>query len=551
MTLTFEAPGPGSWGVDRVHGPNGFSRFLGEIGPPALARGFKDTFKRYGAVLGHMQMVTINGFNYGCMQPAPPESMPERFANAETVWATQLWRVDVDRFDNEVKPDSRARNRAMAAVDVTALSDAELADHLDACRDNVDLMVERHHLFNGCALVAVGDYLATVLPWGVASPSELLGLLQGCSQASAGSCDELAVLADALRTDTEARAILDGDNATLAIESLRARPAPVGPATQAVIDFVGLRPIDGFDILNPLVMEQPELLVRTIVEALGDSPAAGSEADVAAATDRVRSRVPEEHRETFDARLAEARLVYHVRDERGLYQDVWAWGISRKAVLEIGRRLAAVGRIADPQDVFDASYSDMRAILRNSNGGTSNTGDGPTGGPSSDELTRRRKERAALDPRDVPDYLGDPPSPPPPMDGLPPAVLRTMTAFGIALGNLFGGSEAPNEAKLARGIGVNDTTYEGTARVLTDATELHRIVEGDVLVTQSTTEAFNLALPILGALVTDYGGLLSHAAIVAREYGLPAVVGCGSATQLIPDGARVRVDAAAGEVHVL
>jgi pyruvate,water dikinase len=76
-------------------------------------------------------------------------------------------------------------------------------------------------------------------------------------------------------------------------------------------------------------------------------------------------------------------------------------------------------------------------------------------------------------------------------------------------------------------------------------------VKGDVLVTESTTEAFNILLPLLGAIVTDSGGLLSHSAIVAREYGIPGVVGTRNATELIPDGTRVRVDGDAGEVILL
>ena len=67
----------------------------------------------------------------------------------------------------------------------------------------------------------------------------------------------------------------------------------------------------------------------------------------------------------------------------------------------------------------------------------------------------------------------------------------------------------------------------------------------------STTEAFNILLPLLGGIVTDSGGLLSHSAIVARECGIPGVVGTREATERIPDGARVRVDGDAGEVTVL
>jgi phosphoenolpyruvate synthase/pyruvate phosphate dikinase len=70
-------------------------------------------------------------------------------------------------------------------------------------------------------------------------------------------------------------------------------------------------------------------------------------------------------------------------------------------------------------------------------------------------------------------------------------------------------------------------------------------------VTNSTTTAFNIVLPLLGAIVTDRGGLLSHAAIVAREYGIPGVVGCTDATRVLLDGALVRVDGSLGEVEVV
>ena len=125
-----------------------------------------------------------------------------------------------------------------------------------------------------------------------------------------------------------------------------------------------------------------------------------------------------------------------------------------------------------------------------------------------------------------------------------------MRATGIALGELFGSSEAVHEENLLRGLAASGGVYEGPARRISGPSEFDRIVEGDVLVTESTTEAFNILLPLLGAIVTDSGGLLSHSAIVAREYGIPGVVGTRDATDRIPDGTLVRVDGNAGEVTV-
>ena len=126
-----------------------------------------------------------------------------------------------------------------------------------------------------------------------------------------------------------------------------------------------------------------------------------------------------------------------------------------------------------------------------------------------------------------------------------------MKAAGIALDSVFASSQAPHEESTVRGLAASGGVYEGVARRVAGPTEFDRIVEGDVLLTESTTEAFNILLPLLGAIVTDSGGLFSHSAIVAREYGIPGVVGTRDATDRIRDGARVRVDGDAGEVTEL
>jgi len=81
--------------------------------------------------------------------------------------------------------------------------------------------------------------------------------------------------------------------------------------------------------------------------------------------------------------------------------------------------------------------------------------------------------------------------------------------------------------------------------------DFDRIQQGDVLLTEATTEAFNILLPLLSAIITDSGGALSHAAIISREYGIPGVVGTRDATVRIADGTRVRVDGDEGTVTVL
>jgi pyruvate,water dikinase len=222
-----------------------------------------------------------------------------------------------------------------------------------------------------------------------------------------------------------------------------------------------------------------------------------------------------------------------------VFSDNWASGLKRRASLAAVRRLAASGRIHDAAHIVDAGLEEMRALLSGA------------AGPSADELAQRFEYRASLSARDAPLTLGPPAPPPPDPSGLPPAAARLMHATGLALDAVFGSSEVPHETHLLRGLAASRGVYEGPARRVSHPSEFDRIRQGDVLVTESTTEAFNILLPLLGAIVTDSGGLLSHSAIVAREYGIPGVVGTREATQRIADGVRVRVDGDAGEVTFL
>jgi pyruvate,water dikinase len=132
----------------------------------------------------------------------------------------------------------------------------------------------------------------------------------------------------------------------------------------------------------------------------------------------------------------------------------------------------------------------------------------------------------------------------------PPALARATAAFLAVME--AEGLAADEAAEGITGTGIGDSSYRGVARVATSADDaLDRLEPGDVLVAPFTGPAYNSILPILGALVVDAGGTMCHAAIVAREFALPAIVGATGATTRIPDGATVEVDPVLGRVRVL
>jgi pyruvate,water dikinase len=491
----------------------------------------------YGTLIESMETQYVNGFAYNTMHPAPEGEIPQRFARAEEVWEQKVWRQQLREWDDTAKPTAIKVHRELQSVDAGDLSDEGLVTYLTRCRDHHAQMMYQHMRFTGSAMLPVGDLLAHVGAWTSAAPSEVLAMMRGAAPVSAGASGELERLIVAITQDTAARALLDSDgDPGKVLAELRAFGGDVGAATSEYLDLVGCRLLDGFDISGRYALELPDALVRAIRSSVDG--AGNDAADVDTRIADIRLQVPDEHRAQFDDLLGEARLMYRLRDERGVFSDIWASGIMRRAVLAAGQRLQGRGLVHDPEHFIDASFEEMCSLVAGE------------GGPSADELAERFGDRSSRTAKEAPPSLGPPAPPPPDPSGLPPGIARIMHAIGIAMGELFGSSAVAHEENVLHGLAASGGVYEGPVRLISGPSEFDRIVQGDVLVTESTSEAFNILLPLLGAIVTDSGGLLSHSAIVAREYGIPGVVGTRDATGRIADGTRVRVDGDAGEVTV-
>jgi pyruvate,water dikinase len=161
-------------------------------------------------------------------------------------------------------------------------------------------------------------------------------------------------------------------------------------------------------------------------------------------------------------------------------------------------------------------------------------------------VAARAQARQELARPQPPMQLG-PDEPPPPLGMFPKPLAR---AIEIALYGTTSLESVPDKQP-QHGTGVGREAYTGPARVGTRAEELFACLEpGDVLVVPFTTPAFNSLLGIAGAVVTEEGGPLCHAAVMARELGIPAVVGVAGVLSSVADGALVTVDPAAGRVSL-
>ena len=360
--LQFEPPGPGPWELETVHFPRPVTRYWTETHPEPFKRGFRDFTSFYGMLIDTMEYAYVNGFAYNQAQPVPEDEIPRRFQRAEEVFPGKVWREQLRDWDETVKPAAIKAHRELQSVDPDALSDEDLIAYLTRCREHHAAMISQHMRFTAAAVLPTGDFLAHVGDWTSVPPAELLGLMHGTAPVSAGASAELEQLIAAFEDDPDARALLESeDDPGQVLEALRSLEGDPGAAMSAYLDLVGYRLLDGFDISEPYALEMPDVLLRAIRVAVGGRGLEASDVDDRIAD--VRNNVPEEHRAEFDDLLEEARLTYRLRDERGVFSDIWASGLMRRAVLAGGRRLAATGRIHAATDLVYADFDEMRSLL--------------------------------------------------------------------------------------------------------------------------------------------------------------------------------------------
>ena len=323
--------------------------------------------------------------------------------------------------------------------------------------------------------------------------------------------------------------------------------APVRDAIDDYLDNWGLRAIR-YEVAYPMVAERPEWLLRQLQEqarANDEDHSAAHAAARAAAEQRLLADLGDN--EETRKKLETARHTFPVRESNETATVGLPVAVLRHLGLEAGRRLVRVGNLERPDDVFDLTIHEVTAALRGAP-------DAPAD-PALRAHTRREARLAADADATCPHsrtarrrHRAGPPS----LTGFPPAIVEGTRAMLWYADKVFGAPPPVTDAGAAtneiRGTAVSPGQYEGTARVLLDESELERIEQGDVLVCPITSPVWSMVFPALGALVCDAGGPLSHPAIIAREFGIPAVVGTGVGTAVIPDGASVLVDGDRGTV---
>ncbi|MET7918267.1 rifamycin-inactivating phosphotransferase [Streptomyces avermitilis] len=334
-------------------------------------------------------------------------------------------------------------------------------------------------------------------------------------------------VADVIRAQPEVVAFLRGveDEGFLDELAKLAGGAEARDAIEAYLDRYGMRCVGEIDITRPRWRERPTTLVPVILDNVryfepgaaerrfeqGRQKAQKKEQDVLS---RLRA-LPDGDQKADEAK----RMIDRVRTFIG-YREYPKYGIVsryfvyKQALLEEAERLVQANVLPEKEDIFYLTFQELHDVVRSNQ--------------VEDQLIQQRKDAFRS------------------YHALTPP--RVLTSDGEAVSGAYRRDDVP--AGALTGLPVSAGTIEGRARVILDMAEAD-LEPGDILVTTFTDPSWSPLFVGIAGLVTEVGGLTTHGAVIAREYGLPAVVGVEQATRLIRDGQRIRVHGTDGYVEIL
>jgi len=246
----------------------------------------------------------------------------------------------------------------------------------------------------------------------------------------------------------------------------------------------------------------------------------------------------------FNAKLGLAATAYPYVENHNFYIEHWTMGVFWRKVRELGRVFVAAGFWENENDILYLTRNEVRDALFDYVTGwaVGSAAVGPLYWPG--EIARRAKIVDALQTQR-----------PQPALGTPPAEITepfTQMLWGITTEQVQQWlSEDESDDPAIKGMAASPGVAEGIARVVYHADDLGQVQEGEILVATITAPSWGPVFGKIRATVTDIGGMMSHAAIVCREYGLPAVTGTGNGSTSITTGQRIRVDGNTGRVEIL
>jgi pyruvate,water dikinase len=546
------------WVLDDLHCPNPLSPLFFDLGGWWLT--CDHMFRRFGTPFACDWIAkNVNGYLYTAAIPADPAirveasehqaryvpRVPHDPEYASTMGA-YLGAVlphyagsFLDWWRDRLRPEIERNFAYLDGFDTDHASLVELAVLLEDAIDVHDRHWKIHWLLNFAQFSATMALNATIQEVKGEVDSALVGRLQSSLEdRNWDSIEALWRMKEEIKGDEELRRAFAGDTAADVLRALgssaRGRTFLAERLEPYQQEF-GYKAIWSHELSFPTWRENPAPIVEAVrgyLETDYDYPAAiaAVRADLDAAVAELLDGVPEgEGRNRLREALELSLRMNPLTPDHHFYIDQGTNARLRLVAIAIGRKLVEAGALDDPEDVVYLRYNELRRL---------------TADPSA--LDARSLVRARRDERERQALIR------------PPEWIGTATEEALAFPylTLWGFPEkfhrqAPKKVGEVHGLGASPGVAEGTARKVASLDEFDQVREGEILVCQMTNPAWVVLFTKIAGLVTDAGGVASHPAVVAREFGIPAVVGTSVATERIGTGDRVRVNGTSGVVEVL
>lgn len=521
---------------DPMHFPFPLSPLFQTVLAPGFRAGFTAAFRHYNAPIDRFDCTYRNNYHFERYVPKVPKDNAEAQAIDELAEKTFQAAIPgmVTRWQDVHMPAILAIDERLRSIAATSPREAATPANVEAVKSALGALWTEHFVIVLPMLLAMElfDEFYAELFGADADSHKLLAGMESESVKTGYELSDLAALARSLELAEMLRET-PVEEIPAALQQSEAGREFAGQLYKTLKKY-GLRQ-DLFDFLVPTWVEDPTvplLQIRQYLVTGRDNrvETARLAGEAAAATAEAREALagfPEAARGQFEAFLQFSRDAMFLQEEHNFYIDQQAHALARLALMNIGKGLVERGILDQPQDVFMLTYEQLVAA---------------TGGGSGDFRAIAAQawadhERSAL--LTPPPFVGPPPQGPPPMDN----------PFARGIMRFFGGppqeSGDPNKIKGNAGSRGEVTGAAFVARTLEAATGIQ---PGQILVTITTMPPWTPLFGIAAAVVTETGGPLSHCAIVAREYGIPAVVGAHGAVSRIRSGQTITVDGSNGVV---
>lgn len=525
----------GFWLWDRLHCPRPLAPLEHEILLGGTAYGFSKAMGDMGSSI-IAQTRAINYYNYlhGTERDIGSESPEARKARYEKNVEELMPKLG-DLWANTWLPEMLPKLERARNTDYGALSDADLLARFDQMIDEVNerWVVHGMLLYSFFAAGIFADHYNELMQ--PEDPKEGYEALQGFETKAIESSRGLWNLSRTVRGNDELRRLFDtlqGKELYDALGRSEAGKAFLRDLSAYLEDF-GWRADSVYELTRPSWREDPSIPLNAIQGYVSiDDPhspdsqyrsAVNRREDLLAAA-RAKLANDPEGLENFNRLYDQAKSFTPIVEDHNHWIDQMGDISVRYPALEIGRRLVAKGVIEKPDDVFMLHVAELKEAMS-------------SGGDWKDLIAQRRSEMQHFATIVPPPTLG---VPPPPSDPIEDVLFRF---FGAPV-------DVSTDPAVINGTAASPGTARGPAKVVKDLAEASKVKQGDILVCEMTLPPWTPLFSTVSAVVADTGGILSHCAIVAREYRIPCVVGTGIGTIQIKDGMMLTVDGSKGIVRI-